>query len=63
MIELGGNKIDELIVEVVKKRYNIYIGLKTAEKIKINLTFISNLPVLQPPKVLRCPIVEVRADM
>lgn len=37
MIELGGNKIDELIVEVVKKRYNIYIGLKTAEKIKIQL--------------------------
>ncbi len=37
MIELGGNRIDELIVEVVKKRYNIYIGLKTAEKIKIAL--------------------------
>ena len=37
MIEIGGNKIDELIVEVVKKRYNIFIGLKTAEKIKVAL--------------------------
>lgn len=37
IIELGGNQIDEQIVDVVKKKYNIFIGLKTAEKIKINL--------------------------
>ena len=30
--------LDQLICESVKKRYNILIGLKTAEKIKIALS-------------------------
>lgn len=37
MLTIGGNKIDELIAETIKKRYNIFIGLKTAEKVKIKL--------------------------
>ena len=37
IIKMGGSRIDELIQEIVKKRYNILIGLKTAEKIKISL--------------------------
>ncbi len=37
IIKMGGNRIDELICDIVKKRYNILIGLKTAEKIKIAL--------------------------
>lgn len=31
------NNIDQMICDVVKRRYNIYIGLRTAEKIKIAL--------------------------
>ena len=34
---MGGNKLDQLICESVKKRYNILIGLKTAEQIKCKL--------------------------
>ena len=38
IIKLGGNKLDELICDVVKRKYNIYIGLKTAEYIKCKLS-------------------------
>ena len=37
IIKIGGNKLDQLICDIVKKKYNILIGLKTAEKIKIKL--------------------------
>lgn len=37
LIPVGGNKIDESIQLLVKKNYNLYIGNKTAEKIKIEL--------------------------
>ncbi len=37
IIKLGGNNIDRLICDAVKRKYNIYIGLRTAEKIKIAL--------------------------
>lgn len=32
IIKLGGNNIDQMICDVVKRRYNIYIGLRTAER-------------------------------
>lgn len=38
IIKLGGNKLDSLICDIVKRKYNIYIGLKTAEKIKCSLS-------------------------
>ena len=38
IVKIGGNMLDQLICESVKKRYNILIGLKTAEKIKIALS-------------------------
>ena len=38
IIKLGGNKLDQLICDVVKRKYNIYIGLKTAEEIKCKLS-------------------------
>ena len=37
IVKTGGNKLDETIVNIVKKRYNILIGLKTAEQIKFAL--------------------------
>ncbi|MCR5737855.1 MAG: rod shape-determining protein [Eubacterium sp.] len=37
IIKMGGNKLDEMICDIVRKKYNILIGLKTAEKIKIAL--------------------------
>lgn len=37
LLPLGGNRIDEMIKAFVKKRYNLVIGDKTAEFIKMNL--------------------------
>lgn len=37
IIKIGGNKLDEIICNIVKRKYNILIGLKTAEQLKINL--------------------------
>ena len=37
MIPIGGNKFDEDIISSVKKKYNLFIGNKTAEIIKIAL--------------------------
>lgn len=38
ILKLGGNKLDKIICDVVKKKYNIIIGLKTAERIKCILS-------------------------
>lgn len=37
LVPIGGNKFDEDIINSVKKKYNLVIGNKTAEVIKINL--------------------------
>lgn len=37
LIKTGGNKLDDTIGNTVKKKYNLIIGQKTAEQIKINL--------------------------
>lgn len=37
LIPIGGNKFDEDIISAVKKKYNLIIGNKTAEIIKMNL--------------------------
>lgn len=37
LIPIGGNKMDEAIKNTVKKKYNLYIGDKTAENIKKKL--------------------------
>ena len=37
LIPIGGNKLDESIILNVKKRYNLYIGHRTAETIKKEL--------------------------
>ncbi|MGB9600173.1 MAG: rod shape-determining protein MreB, partial [Myxococcota bacterium] len=36
-IRIGGDKMDEAIVQHIKKRYNLLIGETTAEKIKIQI--------------------------
>lgn len=37
LVPIGGNKFDDDIISCVKKKYNLIIGNKTAEIIKINL--------------------------
>ncbi len=37
LIPIGGNKLDEDIINSVKKKFNLFIGNKTAEKIKKEL--------------------------
>lgn len=36
-VKFGGNKLDEQIINAVRKKYNLVIGAKTAEHIKIEL--------------------------
>lgn len=36
-IRIGGDKMDEAIIEYIKQKYNVLIGLRTAEKIKKTL--------------------------
>lgn len=36
-VKFGGNKLDEQIISAVRKKYNLVIGAKTAEYIKVNL--------------------------
>lgn len=38
LIKIGGRKFDEAIKNMVRKEYNLVIGGKTAEKVKINLS-------------------------
>lgn len=38
IIKIGGNILDRMICDIVKKRYNILIGKRTAEHIKMNLS-------------------------
>jgi len=36
-VRIGGNKFDKSILEFIKKKYNLAIGERTAEEIKINI--------------------------
>lgn len=45
LIPVGGNRLDEAIKNVVKRKYNLYIGDKTAENIKKKLA--SAIPGVQ----------------
>ena len=45
-IRVGGNKIDDMIASYVKKRYNLLIGERTAEEVKIRIG--SALPLEEP---------------
>ena len=45
-VRIGGNKFDEIIAAYVKRKYNVLIGERTAESIKIEIG--SALPLDQP---------------
>ncbi len=45
-IRVAGNKIDEMIASYVKRKYNLLIGERTAEEIKIHIG--SALPLSEP---------------
>ncbi|MDA3840346.1 MAG: rod shape-determining protein [Patescibacteria group bacterium] len=36
-VRIGGNKLDQAILEYIRKKYNLAIGERTAEEIKINI--------------------------
>lgn len=42
LIKTGGSKLDDAICSVVRKKYNLIIGKRTAEQIKINLADAMN---------------------
>jgi len=42
-VRIGGQKMDEAIINYVRKKYNLVIGEQTAEIIKINIGAIMNL--------------------
>ena len=37
-VRIAGNKFDQAITEYIKKKYSLYIGEQTAEKVKINIS-------------------------
>lgn len=37
LMKTGGNRLDDLVCSMVRKKYNLVIGMKTAEQLKINL--------------------------
>lgn len=43
LIKIGGTKFDEAICNVVRKKYNLVIGRRTAEQVKINLADAINV--------------------
>ena len=43
-IKVAGNKFDEAIVKYIKRKYNIYIGDRTAEDLKINIGCVYPMP-------------------
>jgi len=45
-VRVAGNKIDDMITSFVKKRYNLLIGERTAEEVKIRIG--SALPLKEP---------------
>lgn len=46
-LKLGGRKLDENIVNMIRRKFNISIGMKTAEHLKNNLAFMINGPRLE----------------
>lgn len=42
LIKLGGKKFDESIKNIIRKEYNLLIGQKTAERVKISLPELEN---------------------
>ncbi len=46
-LKLGGRKLDEDIATMVRRKFNINIGMRTAERLKNNLAFMINGPRLE----------------
>ncbi len=46
-LPIGGRRLDEDIVTMIRRKFNISIGMKTAERLKNNLAFMINGPRLE----------------
>ena len=46
-LRTGGKKLDEDIATMIRRKFNLNIGLKTAERLKNNLAFMINGPRLE----------------
>ena len=46
-LKIGGRKLDEDIATMIRRKFNINIGMKTAERLKNNLAFMINGPRLE----------------
>lgn len=46
-LRIGGRKLDEDICTMIRRKFNIAIGMKTAERLKNNLAFMINGPRLE----------------
>ena len=46
-LKIGGRKLDEDIITMVRRKFNLNIGYKTAESLKNNLAFMINGPRLE----------------
>ena len=46
-LRLGGNDLDAEIVTMIRRKFNIQVGMRTAEQLKNNLAFMINGPRLE----------------
>ena len=46
-LRIGGKTLDENIATMIRRKFNIHIGLRTAERLKNNLAFMINGPRLE----------------
>ena len=46
-MKIGGKRMDEEIITMVRRKFNISVGMKTAERLKNNLAFMINGPRLE----------------
>ena len=44
-LRVGGNKFDDSIATYIRKKYNLMIGERTAEEVKIQIREIISFPV------------------
>ena len=52
-IKVAGDKMDEAIMQYVRKKHKVLIGERTAERIKITIGAVDNVDPTKPPKTMQ----------
>ena len=58
-VRVAGDEIDQAIIQYMKRAYNLMIGERTAEDIKIRIGSASSMPSVQNASMVRAVTSEV----